>query len=230
MSKKKILKYAFINNDPGDFTPSKNNIPKWYKDTKGYNSSNLKFMPNNSPIKNFKSCMPLFDSLTTGYTLGLWTELHVEKHNLDDNHIVRWPDGNPLAVRDPNENLSIPVPAGFYDTHYVWKSPLLMELPKGYSAIMTHPFNRPDLPFYTMTGIVDGGIWDGSIPFFLKKDFEGVIPFGTPVLQIIPFKRDSWKSEKDIDLITKSKDYKLSSTRRYFGYYKNTIWNKKEFE
>ena len=31
-------------------------------------------------------------------------------------------------------------------------------------------------------------------PFLLKKNFEGLIKQGTPIIQVIPFKRESWKS------------------------------------
>jgi hypothetical protein len=31
-------------------------------------------------------------------------------------------------------------------------------------------------------------------PFMMKNNFSGVVPAGTPVVQIVPFKRDDWKS------------------------------------
>ena len=53
-------------------------------------------------------------------------------------------------------------------------------------------------PITCASGIVDSD--DFSIPFnmFLKlrdPNFEGMIPAGTPFLQVIPFKRESWQME-----------------------------------
>ena len=61
--------------------------------------------------------------------------------------------------------------------------------------------NRFDLPFYTMSGIVESDIWGLPVftAFFLQKDFIGVIPKGTPIFQIIPFKRDDWEREVSDD-------------------------------
>ena len=53
------------------------------------------------------------------------------------------------------------------------------------------PINRFDLPFLSISGFIDcnyGFSLAGNMPFFIKKGFEGVIPAGTPYMQIIPIK------------------------------------------
>jgi hypothetical protein len=94
-----------------------------------------------------------------------------------------------------------------------------------------HPVNRYDLPFITLTGVVDSDIAmsPGNLPFFIKKDFEGIIPKGTPIVQIFPFKRDDWKSQEDMSLVEEGKKETLLALRLAFGYYKSYVWKKKTY-
>jgi hypothetical protein len=54
-----------------------------------------------------------------------------------------------------------------------------------------------------MAGIVDSDKYHGAgnIPFFLKEEFEGLIPKGTPYAQIIPIKRAEWTTVFDPALV-----------------------------
>jgi hypothetical protein len=60
---------------------------------------------------------------------------------------------------------------------------------------------RDDLPFYSLPSIVDTDRHPAPVnfPFFLRKDFTGILESGTPIMQIIPFKREEWKSEVLLD-------------------------------
>jgi hypothetical protein len=70
-------------------------------------------------------------------------------------------------------------------------------LPPGYSLLVTHPFNRPDLPFVTLTGLIDADRYrDNFIHFpahWCDVEFKGVLAKGTPVAQCVPLKRDTWE-------------------------------------
>jgi hypothetical protein len=93
--------------------------------------------------------------------------------------------------------------------------------------------NRYDLPFYVQSGIVESDIWGLPvfIAFFLKRNFQGVIPKGTPIMQIIPFKRDSWELEV-VDTEEELDKHELMAENRrsmLYGYYKKTAWRKKIF-
>jgi hypothetical protein len=56
------------------------------------------------------------------------------------------------------------------------------------------PVMRDDLPFYCIPAIVDTDKHPSPVnfPFFIKKGFEGIIDYNTPIIQMIPFKRESW--------------------------------------
>ena len=225
-----ILNFNSVGEYMPDIKPAKNYIPDWYKNIKGYNKNNLKIdQYTNSPKLNLKSCMPFFDSFNIGYIAELAQDIYVEIR--DGSPGISWrsqPD--PLNVREIDENI-IPVPHGYSNTHFVWNNNNILNAKKGYSAIVTHPFNRHDLPFITLTGIMDIDVLvgNGNIPFFIKEGFEGLIPRGTPILQIIPFKRESWKINKDESLIEKNNKENNDKSRSMIGWYKSNRWQKKEF-
>jgi hypothetical protein len=225
-----ILNFNSVGDYMPDIKPAKQYIPEWYKNIKGYNKNNLKFEEEkNIPTANLKSCMPFFDSFNAGYIVELFQDLYVETKN--GGPYIHWtsqPD--PVGVREVGENV-IPIPHGYSQTHFTWKNPHILNAKKGYSAIVTHPFNRHDLPFISLTGIMDIDILvgNGNIPFFIQQDFEGLIPRGTPILQIIPFKRESWKINKDESLIEKNNKENITKARSMIGWYRLNRWQKKEF-
>ena len=70
--------------------------------------------------------------------------------------------------------------------------------PSGYSLFITHPVNRGDLPFVTLTGMVDSDLYKDNFVNFPAKwsdpTFSGVLPKGTPVAQCVPVKRENWNA------------------------------------
>ena len=67
-------------------------------------------------------------------------------------------------------------------------------------------------------------------PFFIKEDFIGIIPAGTPIVQIIPVKRDFWEREY-LKFDTKTSlveiEKYLSTIKRS---YKNKFWQRKSYK
>src|SRR5204863_177803 len=71
-----------------------------------------------------------------------------------------------------------------------------IELPAGYSLLVMHPANRPDLPFETLSGLVDADRYRDNFIHFPARwrdpEFRGVLARGTPVAQCLPVKRENW--------------------------------------
>jgi hypothetical protein len=69
----------------------------------------------------------------------------------------------------------------------------------------------------------------GRLPFFVKEGFEGVVPRGTPIYQIIPFKREKWDSVENPELRKDNlrRGYNVASVM--YGWYKRNLWSKKEY-
>lgn len=211
--------------------PMKSVVPQWYKSLDRFIGGKLNY---DAGVLNvgLKLCMPFLDTLTIGYSLPLIFDVYVTQ--TEQGPQINWNDHdiNPLGVRNGFVNSSYPKPEGFYaETQFVWKLQTALQVPKGYSFLFTHPLNRPDLPFHTFSGVVDGGwvLGQGDVPFLIKKDFEGTIPAGTPIAQIIPFKQEAWKLVETKGLKEESMLNNKRSLSKIYGWYKSTHWTKKEY-
>lgn len=209
--------------------PAKVYIPESYKKLKNDAIKNPIF--EESKIKNLsiKQCMPFLDALTTGYIQETWTDIYIEKQ-LDDQCKYTWAS-NPQIMSDRKSNRDID--DMFYPIEFAWNQPWKIKTDSGYSCLIVHPLNRDDLPFHTLSGIIDSDKYYhspfGNLPFYLKKGFHGLIPAGTPMFQIIPFKRDTWKSST---VKYDEKNQRLLSNevqKKFYGLYKDNFWQKKEF-
>lgn len=206
-------------------------IPEWYKKTQSDISiDNGGSIYRADDKRTFKTCIPFFDSMTSGYIHELWSDIQVIK-----NTSITWNENLPTEVFSTKPLGSIgqmEIPAGYSNDIYSFKHNLYIKTPPGYSLLITQPFNRTDLPFYALSGIVDCDInpmFPGAYPVFLKKDFDGIIKRGTPMLQIIPFKRDSWISKKDKDAAEKGSLAQRIASTVFDSWYKKTSWTRKDY-
>lgn len=218
--------------------PAVSMVPEWYKSLALYGNSNDE--KELHPVNNIgtdgtlvatKKCMPFFDALTAGYYYLLEDDLHVDL-NKDGFPTLTW-KGEVMLI-DKRPTLEVPIPNNCHQLHFGFRMNWFYKTPPGYSVLVTHPMNRYDLPFFTLSGIVDSDIWGLPVffSFFLKRDFIGTIPKGTPIMQYIPFKRDSWELEIDDskDAI-EEEDFKAEKRRTMVtGYYKKDVWQKKDFK
>lgn len=252
---KDILFYP-VNEDCADLTdppmPASKYIPDWYKNIPKYTNNDKKFsLKNNIRNQTVKSCLPVLDSFTTGYMFVLNCDIQVNRNSdgsvqinsaFGDRNISsdRTKFGVPAAVLSRKQNSEQKVDEscawsdieGYDPLEFNWFPSWNVRTPKGYSAIFCHPINRIDLPFYTLGGIIDTDGWGdaGSHPFLLKKGWEGIIKKGTPIFQVIPFKRDNWQNKVDKTMI---KEYNKQISKRdsfLYDYYKKFVWNSKNFK
>jgi hypothetical protein len=234
--KKPVLQYeSAIDTYPDIIVPTKSVMPSWYKKINKWDNNKM-FDKNIGFTHTIKSCVPFLDSLTIGYVILLPYDLYIK--NNDGDPFITWrateqnKDVGFPAVREKLSSLDL-VPAGHCSTEFIWKTSVANTVPLGYSLLLTHPLNRYDLPFTTLSGVVDGGLVMssmGSIPFFIKKDFEGIIPQGTPILQLIPFRQENWISQKTNGLVKKGNKHLKMATMIISGWYKKTFWTKKEYK
>jgi len=176
--------------------PAALGVPDWFKAM-----PSQAFNPVHSRVGDtLKRCPPFVDAMTSGFLIPLICDLRVENGEFTwDNDLP--PGGEVSFVRSP---------VGFHDASQVSGTPLFdadrflikfhnlwtIEAPEGYSVLFTHPANRFDLPFTTLTGLVDCDLYhDNWIHFpahWHDTNFSGVLPKGTPVAQCMPVKRERW--------------------------------------
>jgi hypothetical protein len=106
--------------------------------------------------------------------------------------------------------------------------------PKGYSTIFLQPAYADKSPLTALQAIVDTDafITDGHLSFWVEKDFKGIIKQGTPLVQVIPFKRESWSSL--VSSVKKSKilfeTQRLKLRSMFSNAYKNIFRSRKEYQ
>jgi len=218
--------------------PSAKHVPEWYKSLSKHDYWNsdehlnpVNHIGTDGAQVSTKMCMPFLDSLTAGYQYVLEDDLNIDVEPETGKPILWW--GGDVMLVDKRPIIDMPIPNNCHPVHYGWRMNWYYETPPGYSVLITHPMNRFDLPFYTQSGIVESDIWGLPVftAFFLQKDFRGTIKKGTPIFQIIPFKRDNWELEvvetpEELD----KHEFRAENRRSMlYGYYKKTAWRKKLF-
>lgn len=230
---KKALTIKFANELPvGDLPQlSKKHIPDWYKSTPLFADGKSEQKTSELKDKTMKKCIPFLDSLTAGYMIELWCDIRVTKDANNALYIDWTYDIPPVERRRIEGTQLLPVPAGHLPDRLAWKVPFHIQTPSGYSALLLQPINRFDLPFTTLGGVVDtdSTMASGGIPFFIQSSFEGIIKRGTPIIQVIPFKRDNWCFEEDNEIKLTGQKNQQNSISVISGWYKQNIWKRKTY-
>lgn len=211
-------------------TPSSKALPKWYRSIHKYTNGKLSFDGKGNPGLTVKSCPPFLDSMINGYML--YTEFDINVSWNGEEPWFEWKAGGELiSTHGKDQIVSEQVPEGFSNQPMKFNNFWQIVTPRGYSVMFTHPENRTDLPFFTLSGIVETDKYKAEInfPFLIKKGFSGIIPAGTPIVQIHPFKRESWKMELGTADIKELEESRVKNNHKLIGGYKTQWWSKKDY-
>jgi hypothetical protein len=219
--------------------PTKNLTPEWFKQADKFelNKQTGEYWPNTEGgfVRSFKSCPGLLDIFITGYFYVTPCDIVFSK--LSNGDMIATPEPGYedfVGARAPMNEF--PVPHGYLDRHFHWYPNWAPEVPEGYSVLYVNPINRFDLPFITTSAIIDNDKMNtpGLIPFFLRDDFEGKIPKGTPYLQLIPYKREDWKMDPKFHDMASLQERHNAQAKKFRtkdgGAYKQTVRSLKKYE
>ncbi len=174
-------------------------------------------------IQTVKQCPPFIDAMTAGFLVPLACDVHVSKGVFEWD----WPEF-PETVPDHTAR----APIAFHLNDQVTGSPLddgdtlvlkfvnfwTFALEAGTSLFCTHPANRYDLPFRAFTGLVDADLYADNYTHFpalwVDRNFEGILPRGTPVAQCIPVPRAALQLEISHEALTGEVSDRLGRTIR----------------
>ena len=214
-------------------------LPDWFKKIPSYTwGEKLPPHPDvadkHETSSTVKKCVPVYDALTSGYLLTLPTDLNVIQNNGAPPYF-QWPTFELVRFQAPDQITGHPVEKTYSkkfnpcaDIPKI-ENPWRIKTPKGYSCIFLPPMHRENI-ITVLPAIVDTDFHDVTIKFpFVLSDpsFEGIIPAGTPYVQVIPFKRESWKSDYKEESLEK-KGSKIQTV--FFDGYRKMVWNKKTFK
>lgn len=213
----------------GQPTAAKKFLPQWYKESETTYPGE-----NGEEVSGLKKCVPFLDSMLSGYMLVTPFDIFISK-NKDGTLNIKWNSPDVLSdfinERKGQIGSKMPRPAGHYPNHLAFRGFWGMKTPKGWSMLVVHPLNRHDLPWTITSGIMDSDKYStsGNIPFFIREDFVGMVPAGTPFAQLIPVKRASWKSINNDQGIQYLEDLQGSMVRKFNKSYKKFFWVRKEY-
>lgn len=167
--------------------PAKSIMPSWFKKLPAVDASVVS--PGNNGL-TVKRCMPFIDAMTTGWIIPAAATVRLEVRDdgatvdagweidkvMISNHGAHQVAGNPREPRPPCK------------FHNYWT----VKTPPGWSCLFVPPLNRPDPVVEVIAGVVDTDTYTSLIhfPFFaITGDGTYTIERGTPLVQVIPFKR-----------------------------------------
>lgn len=202
--------------------PAKSVMPDWFRKLPPVDSNHVHATNNGLTIKR---CMPFLDAMTTGWILPLGATVRLEvKDNgatveagweidrvMVSNHGMYQVAGNPHGHRPPCK------------FHNYWT----IKTPPGWSCLFVQPLNRSNKVVEVISGIVDTDTYHSLInfPFFATAP-DGVYTLerGTPLVQVIPFRRETTQLAGEIRAEvageTATKDKILRHTQAAEGWYR----------
>lgn len=216
-----------------DFFPPKpaiKEVPEWYKNTSEYISNIGRVITNeNETPHTIKKCMPVFDAITAGYIL--YTQVDIQITQRDGLPYYHWPSQNAIefhpisqAELHPKRN-EAPYPK--------FINPYTISTPPGYSTLFLPPLHNPNKVFTVLEGFVDTDKYKATVNFpFVLNDvkWEGIIEAGTPMVQVIPIKRDSWKYKIGSEKERKENELMYQKLKVFlFNSYKKQFWSRKDY-
>lgn len=228
----KEIKFWSITDDVGILTecpePASKSVPDWYKSQKKFLGSDKVMAREGGSNAGLKTCVPFLDATISGYIVKSPCDILVER--IDGQLVLNWTSSiPPISYRSIEYAKQLPKVNGYGLFTQAWEMGWAFNVPKGYSVLVTQPMNRFNSPTFITSGIIDADdlLGPGGVPFAIADDFEGVILKGTPIIQLIPFKRDEWSS-KVIDAPITPVHNKIARNK-FFGWYKENIWKKKNY-
>lgn len=223
----------FLNHSDLDIVrpvPAQTLIPEWYKNTHSYqNDEKLSRYVDGQKqtTATIKKCMPVFDVLTAGYFILTHEDIEIKKENGGTSFLAT----NSFFAHTAEQARLHPAVKSTDNILGKYVHSWGIETPVGYSCLFLPPVHRSNV-ISILPAVVDTDTYNipVQLPFILADDeFQGVIPAGTPIAQVIPFQREDWEIEytkADITLTQKIYSY-INET--IFNAYKNRFWVKKDF-
>lgn len=194
--------------------PAINLLPEWYKKMPGTVSQ---YTPTDFNIETAKRCIPMLDALSAGYIIrSPWAfrvhapEYWCGKQGCGDDECTAsfsWDKFSPFVPVQGHSAAQLPgVNMGGRGQYPKFINPWVIKTPPGYSTLFVPILNSNDNRFFPFSGLVDTDTYLDCVNFpviWNAWPFDGVVEQGTPIIQAIPFKRETFTSK-----VTKHTDRK----------------------
>lgn len=209
--------------------PARKLVPDWYKALPSKLHPGLEG-------GSLKRCPPFLDAMVTGWIIPLVGDVEIKTNDDATGVSYNWSYTRPLIENHNPAQIThekSPSPIGHLPP-MKWLNWWAIKCPPGYSLLFMPPLNRPDPRFTVFSGLVDA---DGyfefiNFPFvFTEPGFHGIIEAGTPLVQVIPVRRDTLFRKTKVRAFNEADLRDLENTRRrrasHVSHYRDHIWERK---
>jgi len=203
--------------------PASRYLPEWYKQTE------LKHDDDKTLAKSIRACLPVMEALTFGWVVPVPTDVSIVRDNGELR--VEWNDETftPMGNHHKGQVGEDDFP---HDGEILkFNLPYILRTPEGVSTMYMPPLNRVETRFRPFSGIVDTDEYvnQTNIPaLMLDDEWEGVIEAGTPLVQVMPFERDSVVNKSETRTMTDEEEEWSKRTSEVVSavdaYYKEEVW------
>jgi hypothetical protein len=238
------IKFYPFNQETVDFTPKPQpaykDLPDWYKLQPGYAGDEKNFLSKGMSSSTIKRCMPIYDVISGGYIVYFPCDIFIDATN-PEKLFFAIPEGvkgikNALVSYHSEPQVShYPRETDIYHKEIFRVMPFWsVGTDSGYSCLFTQPFHREPVPFKLFSAVIDTDTYisDGHLSMYIKKDFKGTIERGTPLAQIIPFKRDSYEMSlagpEEANILLSKQRIKVRS--KFNNFYRNHLRQRKDYK
>jgi hypothetical protein len=180
--------------------PASQAVPDWWKNESPFvktpdNPEGKKLSIHNRIANySFKKCTPMLDTLTSGYLVPLWSDVLID--STPEGPKISWRVLPDVFEMHGTSAWGVERPPGYSKVVFKYMTQWNIATPPGYSVLITSPYGyRKANPFKIIDAVFDGDKSQHEIilPCWIQEGFEGIVERGTPMAQIIPFKRTDWK-------------------------------------
>jgi hypothetical protein len=203
---------------------ARNYVPREYKDLSSFNNNDLR-------DPSVKKCMPFLDAMTAGYIIPFHQDYIITiDHDKKEIQVH-------TKLIKPMFHDSKQLPKNYQDGDKLvgkFSNKWIVKTPPGYSCLFMHPVNTPKTDFEIVSGVVDTDEYDKQIlfPYYWRRyKTEGkdqtILRKNSPMVQVIPFKRESWTSSFGIK---KQRPDVSKWAGHYMDVYKKVFWKKKKYD
>jgi hypothetical protein len=219
--------------------PSSKHLPEWYRNQSAI-IDDKNDLAKGMVASTVKKCMPVFDIMTAGYMLTAPCDIFIDATNPEKLVYsipmgLRQFQGDIFAThaREQYEEYPIDKRRSHKDLLRVYPF-WSIETPSGYSCMFVNPMHADISPLTAIPGIVDTDsfVTNGHLSFIVESNFKGTIKQGTPLVQVIPFKREPWASSvvDPSEAAEKMEKQRLDLRSTFVNGYKNKFRAKKEYK
>lgn len=203
--------------------PAHNFIPDWYSEADLHPSEDTPLQ------KSIRACMPAMEALTFGWIIPVPLNISIVQE--ENGARVEWADTKFEAM----ENHPKAQVGGERFPHngevLKFNLPYILRTPEGVSTLFMPPLNRVETRFRPFSGIVDTDEYvnEVNIPsLMLDTEWSGVVEAGTPLVQVVPFKRDEVVNKSETRTMTEQErewaDRTTDAVTASDAYYKEDVW------